>query len=149
MKMFRIPSQIGAACSLLALALLLNRCGESTNADVPMLAPTQPNESSELAHAMRVLDAELVELKSTFGQNESAWDGATISSLDLNQLEPTDSSMLVEGYTAYAIAFSKQVEAFNLAPNAETYDGVVTGCLNCHQRACPGPLERISKRRIE
>jgi len=42
-----------------------------------------------------------------------------------------------------------KLEAFNAQPSADTYSEVVSGCLSCHMRACPGPIERINKRLLE
>ena len=44
--------------------------------------------------------------------------------------------------------FSLQIADFNAHPNPDSYSLVVTGCISCHQKACPGPLERISKREL-
>ena len=63
-------------------------------------------------------------------------------------LEPTDSTMLVDGFQALSMAFERYVDEFNTAPNAETYAAVVGGCEACHLRSCPGPLERIAKRHL-
>jgi len=98
--------------------------------------------------AMRAMDSELVSLLARHAADDD-WEGASLSELDLTHMMPTDSSMLVEGYTAFAIAFGKHVEAFNAQPSADTYSEVVNGCLSCHMRACPGPIERINKRQLE
>ena len=96
---------------------------------------------------MRAMDGELVGLLARHAA-EDDWEGASLSELDLTRMMPTDSSMLVEAYTAFAIAFSKHVEAFNATPSADTYTDVISGCLSCHMRACPGPIERINKRQL-
>lgn len=133
--------------AVLALTLGLAFCGQAPEQPQAKLAPLQPNRSSELAMAMRAMDGELVSLLARHAASDN-WEGASLSELDLTRMMPTDSSMLVEGYTAFAIAFSKHVEAFNAAPSAETYTHVVSGCLSCHMRACPGPIERINKRQL-
>lgn len=133
--------------SIIALTLGLAFCGGEPNHPQAKLAPPQPNHSSELAIAMRAMDDELVSLLARHAE-EYAWDGAALTPMDLTQLMPTDSSMLVEGYTAFAMAFGKHIEAFNAAPGPDTYSDVVSGCLSCHMQACPGPIERINKRRL-
>lgn len=133
--------------AVLALTLGLAFCGQAPEQPQAKLAPLQPNRSSELAMAMRAMDGELVSLLARHAASDD-WEGASLSELDLTRMMPTDSSMLVEGYTAFAIAFSKHVEAFNAAPSADTYTNVVSGCLSCHMRACPGPIERINKRQL-
>ena len=131
----------------MALTVGLAFCGEAPEQPQAKLAPLQPNRSSELAIAMRAMDGELVNLLARHAEADD-WEGAALSELDLTQMMPTDSSMLVEGYTAFAMAFSKHVESFNTAPSADTYADVVSGCLSCHMRACPGPIERINKRQL-
>ena len=140
-KKNRAPWVISVLCVGLAF------CGESANQSMPKLAPIQPNKTSELALAMRTLDSELVNLLAAHGEAGS-WKEASLSTLDLTKLMPTDSSMLVPGYKAFAMAFGKHVKEFNALPSAETYSAVVIGCLSCHQQACPGPIERINKRKL-
>ncbi len=96
---------------------------------------------------MRAMDGELVSLLARHA-DEDNWDGAALTLLDLTRMMPTDSSMLVDGYRAYAMAFGKHIEAFNAAPSSDTYSDVVSGCLSCHMQACPGPIERINKRQL-
>jgi hypothetical protein len=144
----RMASQKNRALWVIAvLCFGLAFCGDSPNQSVAKLAPIQPNKTSELALAMRTLDSELVNVLAALGEDGS-WDKAFLSALDLTELMPTDSSMLIPGYTAFAAAFGKHVKAFNERPSAEAYSAVVTGCLSCHQRACPGPIERINKRKL-
>lgn len=138
-----------AAAALGVVALILVGCGEPASEAAPQLAPLQPNRSSELAEAMRAMDAELVELLAAHAGNPDAWEGAAFTRMDLTRMMPTDSTMLVDGYQAFAMAFHAHVEAFNAQPSATTYSNVVNGCLSCHQRACPGPIERINKRQLD
>jgi len=133
---------------LAAGAMVLARCGTSPSSAGPRLAPTQPNRTSPLAESMRHLDAELVGFRTQFLGQVGDWDGAAFTEFDLNDLAPTDSSMLVDGYQALAIAFEKRILEFNDHPNSEAYSSVVSGCISCHQKACPGPLERIAKREL-
>ena len=137
-----------AGWAIVAITLGLTFCGQAPEQPQAKLAPLQPNRSSELALAMRAMDGELVSLLARHAEADD-WEGAVLSELDLTQMMPTDSSMLVEGYTALAIAFSKHVESFNADPGADTYTDVVSGCLSCHMRACPGPIERINKRQLD
>ena len=141
--------RFSAMLLMLVMGLGLVRCGSSESCEGagPKLAPLQPNRSSELAEAMRQLDAELV----SFREDHLAgadWDGKAFTEYDLNALAPTDSSMFVDGYKAFAMAFHAHIAAFNADPGADTYMGVVNGCTSCHQKACPGPLERIAKREL-
>lgn len=137
-----------AAVGLLLGVLVLAQCTPGEGEPQKKLAPVQPNRTSELANAMRQLDAELVVFRDRFLEGDKRWSEAAFTEYDLNDLAPTDSSMFVDGYTAYAMAFHKRVSDFNRAPGPETYTGVVSGCESCHQQACPGPLERIAKRQL-
>ena len=120
--------------------------GEEVSAD-PRLAPAQPNQSSPLAESMRVLDAELLDFRGRLFEGES-FDGGRFSEYRFTELEPTDSTMLVDGFQALSMAFERHVAEFNAAPDAEKYAAVVGGCEACHMRSCPGPLERIAKRHL-
>ena len=111
----------------------------------PRLAPVQPNYTSELAQSMRVLDAELLEIRALLEAGEDV-EGKRFTEYQFTALEPTDSSMLVDGFQALSVAFAHHVAEFNAAPTAATYSAVVGGCEACHMRSCPGPLQRIAKR---
>lgn len=131
----------------LVASVALMRCAggnESKQAD-PRLAPAQPNYTSELAQSMRDLDAELLEIQQLLEAGEDV-EGVRITEYQFTALEPTDSSMLVDGFQAFSMAFAHHVAEFNAAPAAETYSAVVRGCEACHMRSCPGPLDRIAKR---
>ena len=141
--------RFSALLLMLVMGFVLVRCGRSESCEGagPKLAPLQPNRSSELAEAMRQLDAELVSFREDHLAGDGL-DGKAFTEYDLNALAPTDSSMFVDGYKAFAMAFHAHISAFNANPGAETYMGVVNGCTSCHQKACPGPLERIAKREL-
>ena len=136
------------AVCLTAAACVLAQCGHAPSSAGPRLAPTQPNRTSPLAESMRHLDAELVGFRTRFLEGDGEWAGATFTEFDLNDLAPTDSSLLVEGYKALAMAFEQRIADFNAHPDAASYSMVVSGCISCHQKACPGPLERIAKREL-
>ena len=138
--------------SVLALALLsvavvscVSDVEDQTKSSKGKLAPIQPNKTSELALSMRNLDAELVLALEVLNSGKGV-ESLTITDHDFLELNPTDSSMLVDGFQSLSMAFSAHVKAFNDRPGTDTYSAVVGGCISCHQRACPGPLERIEKR---
>ena len=129
--------------------VLLARCASSeAPPSEPRLAPVQPNATSELAEAMRVMDAQLLSAKAMIEAGDAGLADFRFAEVDFTALAPTDSSMLVEGFTAYSRAFSTHLAEFNAAPSADTYSAVVGGCEACHMKACPGPLERIAKREL-
>lgn len=134
---------------LMTLVLSLVQCagGGQVPPSDPRLAPVQPNVSSELALSMRGLDAELVSIRERLIAGEDISD-ARFTEHKFLELAPTDSSMLIEGFQAFTMAFERHVAEFNSAPDAAKYEAVVGGCEACHMRSCPGPLERIAKRTL-
>ena len=137
------------AWCLAPCALLLTQCA----ADAPSpskgrLAPLQPNRTSALAQSMWDLDAQLLDARDLVLSGDPELANHRFTIVDFTTLAPTDSSMLVEGFTAFSKAFSHQLAAFNEAPGPDTYSAVVGGCEACHQKACPGPLDRIAKREL-
>ncbi len=131
-----------------AFVAVWSQCGTAPSSSGPRLAPVQPNRTSPLAESMRQLDEELVDFRTRFLDVGGEWQGAAFTEYDLNDLAPTDSSMFVDGYQALAIAFEKRIADFNAHPSDDAYSMVVSGCISCHQKACPGPLERIAKRKL-
>lgn len=138
-----------AVWGFLALSTACVQCGsgEDEAAPDPRLAPAQPNPTSALAQSMRDLDAELVEIRTRLMEGDDLV-GARLTEYRLTELEPTDSTMLVDGFQALSMAFERHVAEFNAAPDAEKYSAVVGGCEACHMRSCPGPLDRIAKRQL-
>ena len=147
--MIRLTPWTGSGLGL-ALAMVLAQCTPSSAPETrdARLAPIQPNPTSALAQSMRDLDAELLEARALIEAGDAALADFRFSEVDFTTLAPTDSSMLVEGFTAFSVAFAHHVAAFNAAPGPDTYSAVVGGCEACHQKACPGPLERIAQRQL-
>jgi len=139
---------IGLLMAAFATALVQCEGSVATESGAdPRLAPVQPNVTSALAQSMRDLDAELLDIRQRLMEGEDL-AGARFTEYHFMEMEPTDSTMLVEGFQALSIAFERQVAEFNAAPDAEKYAAVVGGCEACHMRSCPGPLERIAKRHL-
>lgn len=132
-----------------AMSLACVQCGSTDGGATPdpRLAPAQPNPTSALAQSMRDLDAELLNIRARLLDGDDL-TGARFTEHRFTELEPTDSTMLVDGFQALSMAFERHVAEFNAAPDAEKYSAVVGGCEACHMRSCPGPLERIAKRQL-
>lgn len=143
-----MSGRLFTSLGLFVFSMVLMQCAgatlETKQAD-PRLAPVQPNYTSQLAQSMRDLDAELVAIRELLEAGEDV-AGMRFTEHQFTTLQPTDSSMLVDGFQALSMAFAHQVAEFNAAPDAETYSAVVGGCEACHMRSCPGPLQRIAKR---
>ena len=76
------------------------------------------------------------------------WSGQKLIAHDLLGHDPTDASMLNAHFGEHAPLYIKAIEQFNASPSAEHFNAIVTACSQCHLGTCPGPLERIEKRRV-
>lgn len=133
----------------IGMASLFSCSDANDSCSAPKLAPVQPNGSSPLASAMVVMDNQLQStLESVLSDSSKSWSGLTLVNHDLQGLTPTDASMINEHFEAHAPLYALAIEQFNNAPSAEHFNAVVDACANCHHGTCPGPLERIAKRRV-
>lgn len=70
--------------------------------------------------------------------------------LDFHQLEPTDSTVLVEVFYQhnqnFKAAFNDLLEAG--VADKEKYNTLLTKCVSCHEDFCPGPIKRINKLKL-
>lgn len=138
-----------SAC-LLTLLFSQGCAEESPSCSAPRLAPNQPNGSSPLAAAMVAMDGQLQQtLQAVMEDPSHSWEGQTLVSHALLGLEPTDASMVNEHFQSHAPLYQLAIDQFNAQPSASHFNAVVTACENCHLGTCPGPLERIAKRRAE
>lgn len=140
---------------LLTLAVLLGtalaQCGnpDAASCAAPKLAPNQPNGSSALASVMVAMDSQLeVMHSSAMTDPNHEWSEQQLIVHDLLGHDPTDASMLNAHFGEHAPLYTKAIEQFNASPSAEHFNAVVTACSQCHHGTCPGPLERIEKRRV-
>ena len=138
-----------ALIALLGVALV--QCGhqEASTCTGPKLAPNQPNGSSALASVMVAMDSQLeVIQRSAMTNPDHDWNGQQLIVHDLLGHDPTDASMINAHFGEHAPLYIKAIEQFNASPSAEHFNAIVTACSQCHQGTCPGPLERIEKRRV-
>ena len=62
---------------------------------------------------------------------------------------PTDEAMVNGHFEEHAPLYTKAIQQFNASPSLRKhFNHVVDACKNCHLGTCPGPLERIEKRRV-
>lgn len=135
---------------LVAAACWASCASEPAPCSAPTLAPNQPNGSSALASTMVAMDAQLqATLEAVMADPEHRWEGRTLRDHDVLDLEPTDASMINAHFEAHAPLYRLAIEQFNKTPSASTFNAVVQACTDCHLGTCPGPLERIAKRRSE
>lgn len=140
---------------LLTLSVLLGtalaQCGspDAASCAAPKLAPNQPNGSSALASVMVAMDSQLeVMHSSAMTDPNHDWSEQQLIVHDLLGHNPTDASMMNAHFGEHAPLYTKAIAQFNASPSAEHFNAVVTACSQCHHGTCPGPLERIEKRRV-
>ena len=114
----------------------------------PRLAPSQPNGLSELAGTMVTMDDQLARILKNMVQEGSTWETQFLDVHSLLDRNPTDDSMVNRHFEDHAPLYRQAITQFNASPSAEAYNQVVDACKSCHLGTCPGPLERIEKRRF-
>jgi hypothetical protein len=142
-------SHLVTLVALLGVAFV--QCGnqDTSTCTGPKLAPNQPNGSSALASVMVAMDSQLeVMHRSAMTNPDHDWSDQRLVAHDLLGQDPTDASMVNAHFGEHAPLYAKAIEQFNAAPSAERFNAIVTACSQCHQGTCPGPLERIEKRRV-
>lgn len=97
---------------------------------------------------MVAMDAQLqATLEAVMADPQHRWEGRSLVAHDLLGLEPTDGTMINAHFEENAPLYTLAIEQFNASPSAVHYNAVVQACTDCHLGTCPGPLERIAKRR--
>ena len=115
----------------------------------PRLAPSQPNGLSELAGTMVAMDDQLARILKNMDETGFSWENQSLDVHSLFDRHPTDGSMVNRHFEDHAPLYRQAIAQFNASPGAEAFNHVVDACKNCHLGTCPGPLERIEKRRVE
>ena len=111
-------------------------------------SPRNPNGDSELASIMRMFvddlrDARVLveagepvkKLHPRFRKMRCAW--------------PTVPSDRNEKFDGLAQAYLDRVKLFDAKASKVTYNGIIDGCIACHDQSCGGPLEFIGGMRWE
>jgi len=130
---------------VLALGCTTDRAPSSMNA---RLAPSQPNGLSELAGTMVAMDDQLAHILTNMDQVGFSWEGQSLDAHSLLDRHPTDATMVNGHFEDHAPLYRQAIAQFNASPSAQAFNHVVDACKNCHLGTCPGPLERIEKRRV-
>ena len=133
------------------LGLVLALGCASDPAPSPMnarLAPSQPNGLSELAGTMVAMDDQLAQILTNMDQVGFSWEGQSLDAHSLLDRHPTDATMVNGHFEDHAPLYRQAIAQFNASPSAQAFNHVVDACKNCHLGTCPGPLERIEKRRV-
>jgi len=114
----------------------------------PRLAPSQPNGLSELAGTMVAMDDQLARILKNMDETGFSWENQSLDVHSLLDRHPTDGSMVNRHFEDHAPLYRQAIAQFNASPSAEAFNDVVDACKSCHLGTCPGPLERIEKRRV-
>ena len=113
----------------------------------PRLAPSQPNGLSELAGTMVAMDDQLARILKNMDEDGFSWEGQSLDVHSLLDRHPTDATMINVHFEDHAPLYRQAIAQFNTSPSAQAFNHVVDACKSCHLGTCPGPLERIEKRR--
>jgi cytochrome c553 len=112
-------------------------------------APASKVEAAKpMAMMMRAIYDQSRDMRGRLEAGE-ALDSSFYRFLEFHQLEPTDSTVLVEVFYEHNEDFKAAFEALLASSNKETYNAMLTQCVNCHQDFCPGPIKRINKLRFQ
>ena len=136
-----------ACCAglILAIGCASDRAPSSPQ---PRLAPSQPNGLSELAGTMVAMDNQLARILKNMDETGFSWENQSLDVHSLLDRHPTDGSMVNRHFEDHAPLYRQAIDQFNASPSAEAFNHVVDACKSCHLGTCPGPLERIEKRRV-
>jgi hypothetical protein len=135
---------------LLGLLIVLMACGqqEPTADKVVVQKKQQLPEAKPMAMMMRAIYEQSRDMRSKVVEGESL-DSAFYRFMAFHELEPTDSTVLIEVFYEHNEDFKAAFENLLRSSNKETYNAMLTQCVSCHEDFCPGPIKRINKLRIE
>lgn len=109
-----------------------------------VVAPAKP-----MAMMMRAIYDQSAEMRQWVEAGKPL-DSTHFRFLDFHQLEPTDSTVLVEVFYKHNQDFKAAFEDLVRAGEAdkEKYNTLLTKCVSCHEDFCPGPIKRINKLKL-
>lgn len=131
--------------------MFLASCGESTEpketkASKP--AKSEVADAKPMALMMRAIYEQSSAMRGKVAAGE-ALDSSFYRFMEFHELEPTDSTVLIEVFYEHNEDFKKAFEDLLKASNKESYNAMLTQCVSCHQDFCPGPIKRINKLRFQ
>ena len=109
-----------------------------------------PNGNSELALAMRQTFEQTEQIKLNLEKGDFSIPENYVENLQLfHSATPTDSTVKTELFSQfrnslYLIA-NDLVSSSDLNKRKEVYQTLISTCISCHQKFCPGPIVRIKK----
>jgi cytochrome c553 len=137
---------------LLALTavLLLVACSQTEPKETAASKPakSQIEDAKPMALMMRAIYEQSSVMRGKVEAGE-ALDSSFYRFMEFHELEPTDSTVLVEVFYEHNEDFKKAFEDLLKASNKDTYNAMLTQCVSCHEDFCPGPIKRINKLRFQ
>lgn len=110
------------------------------------LVPSElnPNGASELATLMRQMVSDWREIRGQLAAGQEVQRAPLLPThRKIRCSWPTAAEDRNAAFDAMAQVYVHNVRAFDAAPNAETYRGVLSACAACHEATCGGPLAVI------
>jgi cytochrome c556 len=108
-------------------------------------------EASELALLMRAMHEQSAQWKKAL-ENEEISLQFPSGYHKLFTAEPTNPAEIDEKFHHFAQVFLQETEAFTSAPihlQREQFNIMIQSCITCHESYCRGPIQKISKLKIE
>lgn len=109
-----------------------------------------PNGDSELALSMRQSFEQTEQIKHAIEQGDFTIPDGYVENLQLfHSATPTDPDVKNELFTQFSnslyLIANDLVSSSDLNQRKEVYQTLISTCISCHQKFCPGPIVRIKK----
>jgi hypothetical protein len=109
-----------------------------------------PNGDSELALSMRQSFEQTEQIKRNIEKGDFTIPEGYVENLQLfHSATPTDPEVKNELFTQFSnslyLIANDLVSSSDLNQRKEAYQTLISTCISCHQKFCPGPIVRIKK----
>jgi hypothetical protein len=109
-----------------------------------------PNGDSELALSMRQSFEQTEQIKHNIEKGDFTIPEGYVENLQLfHSATPTDPEVKNELFTQFSnslyLIANDLVSSSDLNQRKEVYQALISTCISCHQKFCPGPIVRIKK----
>jgi hypothetical protein len=134
----------------IASCVLVFSCSQQEKA-TPEKEKSVMYEASELALLMRAMHEQSAQWKKAL-ENEEISLQFPSGYHNLFTAEPTNPAEMDEKFYAFAKEFITETENFTNAPihlQKEKFNLMIQSCITCHESYCRGPIQKISKLKIE
>jgi hypothetical protein len=127
---------------------LFAACSSEQVQEQPVVKKKPVDEAKPMALMMRAIYEQSRDMKTRLEAGE-ALDASFYRFMEFHKLEPTDSTVLVSVFYEHNENFKQAFEDLLRSSNRESYNAMLTQCVNCHSDFCPGPIKRINKLRFD